>query len=147
MVGDVGQAVDASQIQYNVVRVDGQDSVYLPVLKQGGDANTIAVVNGIKNAVSHLLDRAEAIGDEGGVRPIRFREDAIENLLHEGAIGLVLTGLMILVFLGSMRATVAVFLSIPLSALAAFIALVHGRQHGERDGAGRAGAGVLPADR
>ena len=41
----------------------------------------------------------------------------------KGAIGLVLTGLMILVFLGSMRATVAVFLSIPLSALAAFIAL------------------------
>ena len=52
-----------------------------------------------------------------------FVQDAIENLLHEGAIGLVLTGVMILVFLGSMRATVAVFFSIPLSALAAFIAL------------------------
>ena len=52
-----------------------------------------------------------------------FVRTAIENLIHEGAIGLVLTGLMILVFLGSMRATVAVFLSIPLSALAAFIAL------------------------
>ena len=51
---------------------------------------------------------------------------AIENLIHEGAIGLVLTGVMILVFLGSMRATVAVFLSIPLSALAAFIALALG---------------------
>src|SRR6202012_4175357 len=48
---------------------------------------------------------------------------AIETLLHEGAIGLVLTSVMILVFLGSMRATVAVFFSIPLSALAAFIAL------------------------
>ena len=43
--------------------------------------------------------------------------------MHEGAIGLVLTGLMILIFLGSMRATAAVFLSIPLSALAAFFAL------------------------
>ena len=52
-----------------------------------------------------------------------FVRTAIETLVHEGAIGLVLTGLMILVFLGSMRATVAVFLSIPLSALAAFIAL------------------------
>ncbi len=52
-----------------------------------------------------------------------FVRNAIENLIHEGAIGLVLTGVMILVFLGSMRATVAVFLSIPLSALAAFIAL------------------------
>ena len=50
----------------------------------------------------------------------------IENLLHEGAIGLVLTGLMILIFLGNFRATVAVFLSIPLSALATFIALSFG---------------------
>jgi multidrug efflux pump subunit AcrB len=52
--------------------------------------------------------------------------NAIENLIHEGLIGLVLTGVMILVFLGSMRATLAVFLSIPLSALAAFIALSMG---------------------
>lgn len=52
-----------------------------------------------------------------------FVKNAIENLIHEGAIGLILTGAMILIFLGSMRATVAVFLSIPLSALATFIAL------------------------
>src|ERR1041384_883952 len=51
LLADVGQAQDASQIQYNVVRVDGQPSVYLPVLKQGGDANTISVVNGIQKAV------------------------------------------------------------------------------------------------
>src|SRR6185503_7725857 len=55
-----------------------------------------------------------------------FVKTAIENLLHEGAIGLVLTGLMILLFLGSMRATLAVFLSVPLSALATFIALSFG---------------------
>src|SRR5207237_1559424 len=53
----------------------------------------------------------------------RFVKTAIETLLHEGAIGLFLTSVMILVFLGSMRATVAVFFSIPLSALATFIAL------------------------
>ena len=52
-----------------------------------------------------------------------FVKKAIDNLLHEGAIGLVLTGLMILLFLGSMRATAAVFLSIPLSVLAAFLAI------------------------
>src|ERR1700751_405204 len=56
LVGDVGKAEDSSQIQYNVVRVDGQPSVYLPVMKQGGDANTISVVNGIKEAVNHLLN-------------------------------------------------------------------------------------------
>ena len=51
---------------------------------------------------------------------------AIENLLDEGAIVLILTGLMILLFLGSLRATAAVFLSIPLSALAAFLAISAG---------------------
>ncbi len=47
-VGDIGGAEDAHQIQTNVVRVDGQRSVYLPILKQGGDTNTIAVVDGVR---------------------------------------------------------------------------------------------------
>jgi multidrug efflux pump subunit AcrB len=123
LVGDVGNAQDASQIQYNIVRVDGQPSVYLPVLKQGGDANTIAVVNGIKNAVSHLLDVPAQLVTKVVFDQSVFVKSAIENLMHEGAAGLILTGAMILIFLGSMRATLAVFLSIPLSALAAFIAL------------------------
>ncbi|HTQ52482.1 MAG TPA: efflux RND transporter permease subunit [Candidatus Acidoferrales bacterium] len=126
LVGDVGKAQDASQIQYNVVRVDGQPSVYLPVLKQGGDANTIAVVDGIKNAVAHLLDVPRQLITRVVFDQSVFVRNAIENLIHEGLIGLVLTGVMILIFLGSMRATVAVFLSIPLSALAAFIALAMG---------------------
>jgi multidrug efflux pump subunit AcrB len=53
-------------------------------------------------------------------------KNAIETLLHEGAIGLFLTSVMILVFLGSLRATVAVCLSIPLSALATFLVLALG---------------------
>src|SRR5271156_2418851 len=56
LVGDVGHAQDGAQIQTNVVRIDGQRSVYIPVLKQGGDANTIAVVDGIKNAIANLVD-------------------------------------------------------------------------------------------
>jgi multidrug efflux pump subunit AcrB len=123
LVGDIGEAKDASQIQYNKVRINGQPSVYIPVVKQGGDANTIAVVNGVKNVVAHLLDVPKRLITEVVFDQSVFVRTAIETLIHEGAIGLVLTGLMILVFLGSMRATVAVFLSIPLSALAAFIAL------------------------
>jgi HAE1 family hydrophobic/amphiphilic exporter-1 len=123
LVGNVGKAQDASQIQLNKVRVNGQASVYLPVLKQGGDANTIAVVNGVKHVVSHLLDTPKQLVTQVVFDQSVFVKSAIENLIHEGAIGLVLTGLMILVFLGSMRATAAVFLSIPLSALATFIAL------------------------
>jgi multidrug efflux pump subunit AcrB len=126
LVADVGQAKDASQIQYNIVRINGQPSVYLPVMKQGGDANTIAVVDGIKGAVGRLLDVPKQLVTKVVFDQSVFVRTAIENLIHEGAIGLVLTGIMILVFLGSMRATVAVFLSIPLSALAAFIALALG---------------------
>jgi HAE1 family hydrophobic/amphiphilic exporter-1 len=123
LVQDVGRAVDAQQIQTNIVRVDGQRSVYLPILKQGGDTNTIAVVDGVKEAIAKLVDVPKQLIAKVVFDQSVFVRMAIENLLHEGAIGLVLTGLMILLFLGSMRATAAVFLSIPLSALAAFLAI------------------------
>ena len=123
LVGDVGQAKDGAQIQTSIVRIDGQRSVYLPVLKQGGDANTIAVVDGIKKAIANLVDVPKTLVTKVVFDQSVFVKTAIGNLIHEGAIGLVLTGLMILIFLGNMRATTAVFLSIPLSALATFIAL------------------------
>jgi multidrug efflux pump subunit AcrB len=125
-VSDIGYAQDAQQIQTNLVRVDGQPSVYLPVLKQGGDTNTIAVVDGIKAAVEHLVDVPKDLISKVVFDQSIFVKTAIDTLLHEGAIGLFLTSIMILIFLGSMRATVAVFFSIPLSALAAFIALSMG---------------------
>ena len=123
LVGDVGIAKDANQLQANVVRVDGQRSVYLPVLKQGGDANTIAVVDGIREALGNLVDVPKELVARVLFDQSVFVRDAITNLIHEGAIGLLLTGAMIMVFLGSLRGTVAVFLSIPLSALATFMAL------------------------
>lgn len=126
MVQDVGKAMDAHEIQTNIVRVDGQNSVYLPILKQGGDTNTIAVVDGIKQAVANLTDVPKHLVAKVVFDQSIFVKNAIENLLHEGGIGLILTGLMILLFLGSMRATLAVFLSIPLSALAAFMAISGG---------------------
>jgi multidrug efflux pump subunit AcrB len=122
-VSDIGEAKDANQIQYNIVRVDGQRSVYLPIMKQGGDTNTIEVVNGVRDMLGKLFDipkqlKAAVVFDQSA-----FVKQAIDTLLHEGLIGLVLTSLMILIFLGSVRATVAVFLSIPLSALATFVVL------------------------
>jgi len=126
LVRDVGQAKDAQQIQTNIVRVDGQRSVYLPILKQGGDSNTIAVVNGIKDALSRLVDIPKQLVAKVVFDQSVFVKVAIENLLHEGAIGLLLTGAMVLLFLGSLRATAAVFISIPLSALAAFMAISAG---------------------
>ena len=126
LVADVGKAADDAAIQTNIVRVNGQRSVYIPVLKSGTDANTIAIVDGIKNTVSHLLDVPKQLQTRVVFDQSVFVKTAIENLVHEGLIGLVLTGLMILIFLGNARATLAVFLSIPLSLLATFIALYFG---------------------
>ena len=120
LVGDVGHAKDAAQIQTSIVRVDGQKSVYLPVLKQGGDSNTIAIVNGIRSALSHLVDVPKSLTAKVVFDQSVYVKTAIRNLGSEGGIGLVLTAVMILIFLGSVRATFAVMLSIPLSALAAF---------------------------
>jgi multidrug efflux pump subunit AcrB len=126
LVADVGRAADDAAIQTNIVRVNSQRSVYIPVLKSGADANTIAVVDGIKSAVRNLRDIPSSLQTNVVFDQSVFVKTAIQNLIHEGLIGLVLTGLMILIFLGSARATLAVFLSIPLSALAAFIALYSG---------------------
>jgi len=122
-VNDLGRAEDANQIQYNLVRVDGQRSVYLPIMKQGGDTNTIQVVDGIREAIKHLYDVPKQLVATVVFDQSAFVKEAIKTLLHEGLIGLVLTSLMILIFLGSLRATTAVFLSIPLSALATFVVL------------------------
>ena len=122
-VADVGTAKDASQMQYNIVRVDGQRSCYIPIMKQGGDTNTIDVVEGVRKLIGRLFDiprqlKASVVFDQSV-----FVREALKTVLHEGVIGLVLTSLMILIFLGSMRATFAVLLSIPLSALATFVVL------------------------
>jgi multidrug efflux pump subunit AcrB len=123
LISDIGEAKDDAAIQTNIVRVDGQKSVYLAILKQGGGSNTIAVVDGIRKALEHLLDVPKTLVTKVVFDQSVFVKTAISNLGSEGGIGLALTALMILVFLGSGRATVAVMLSIPLSALAAFLVL------------------------
>jgi HAE1 family hydrophobic/amphiphilic exporter-1 len=122
-LSDVGKAVDGSYQQYNIVRVNGQKSVYAPILKQGGDTNTIAVVNGIKKAILTLRDIPAQLHTHVVFDQSLFVKQAISTVLREGGIGLFLTAVMILLFLGSMRATSAVFLSIPLSVMMAFFIL------------------------
>ncbi len=123
MVGDIGRAEDSGTLQTNIVRIDGQRSVYIPVLKQGGDSNTITIVNGMKKAIKNLVDIPSSLKTAVVFDQSVFVKSALKNLGNEGGIGLVLTALMILLFLGSVRATFAVLLSIPLSALAAFICI------------------------
>jgi len=123
LVADVGKAEDAGAIQTNVVRIDGQKSVYIPILKQGGDSNTIAIVDDVKSVIKHLADVPDSLKTAVVFDQSIFVKTALKNLLKEGGIGLALTGVMILLFLGSPRATFAVLLSIPLSALTCFLVM------------------------
>ena len=122
-VNDIGKAEDAHGIQSNIVRIDGQHSAYIPIMKQGGDTNTIAVVDGVRKLIKHLYDIPQQMKTSIVFDQSVYVKEAIDTVLHEGFLGLVLTSLMILIFLGSFRATSAVLLSIPLSALAAFVVL------------------------
>jgi multidrug efflux pump subunit AcrB len=121
LVADIGHAEDAGALQYNIVRINGQRSVYVPIFKQGGNSNTITIVDGIKAAVRHLVDIPASLKTAVVFDQSVFVKQALWNVGKEGGIGLVLTGLMILLFLGSPRATIAVMLSVPLSALACLL--------------------------
>ncbi|MGA8875667.1 MAG: efflux RND transporter permease subunit [Candidatus Korobacteraceae bacterium] len=119
--GDIGKAEDSSALQYNIVRVDGQKSVYLPILRQGGNSNTIQIVNGIEDRVKHLLDIPKNLIATVVFDQSQYVKKAIANVLREGGMGLGLTALMILIFLGSIRGTISVLFSIPISCMAAFL--------------------------
>ena len=122
-VGDVAVPQDSFSRQFNIVRVNGQRAVYLPIFKAGSDSNTIAIVNGVRATLKKLYDVPASLQTAVVFDQSRFVKTAIETLLHEGGVGLFLTCLMILIFLGSLRATLAVFFSIPLSLLATFFVL------------------------
>ncbi|MFP5226825.1 MAG: efflux RND transporter permease subunit [Acidobacteriota bacterium] len=121
LVADIGHAEDSGALQYNIVRIDGQRSVYVPIFKQGGKSNTIDIVNGMKASIRHLVDIPSQLKTAVVFDQSVFVKLAIANVAKEAGIGLVLTGLMILLFLGSPRATIAVMLSVPLSAIACLI--------------------------
>jgi multidrug efflux pump subunit AcrB len=121
LVGDVGHAEDSGAIQTNIVRINGQRSVYIPVLKQAGKSNTITIVDGMRAAVAKLVDIPATLRTAVVFDQSVFVRGAIRNLLKEAGIGLLLTGVMILVFLGSPRATVAALMAIPLAVLACLL--------------------------
>ena len=122
-VRDVGEAKDSSQLQYNIVRIDGQKSAYIPIMKSGGDSNTIQVVNDIRTLRERLFGLPKQLVTDIVFDQSVFVKQAISTVWHEGATGLVLIGLIILIFLGSGSATGAVLLSIPISTMATFVVL------------------------
>ena len=120
---DVGQVHDGWAVQQNIVHEDGKRSVLLSVIKNG-NASTLAVVNGVRK----VLQVARAAAPPGLSINELFDQSklvraSIASVLREGAIAAGLTGLMILLFLGSWRSTLIVLISIPLSILASIIVL------------------------
>jgi multidrug efflux pump subunit AcrB len=120
---DVGQVHDGWAVQQNIVRADGHRSVLLSVIKNGG-ASTVAVVNGVRK----VLQIARAAAPPGLSINELFDQSklvtaSIASVVREGAIAAGLTGLMILLFLGSWRSTLIVLISIPLSILTSIVVL------------------------
>jgi multidrug efflux pump subunit AcrB len=123
LLKDVAQVRDGSLVQQNIVREDGHRSVLLSVIKNG-NASTLAVVNGVKQALRSIRAAAPA-----GMRINElfdqsvFVTNSVNGVLREGAIAAGLTALMILIFLGSWRSTLVVMISIPLAILSSLIML------------------------
>ena len=122
-IRDVATVTDGSIPQTNVVRQDGNRGVLLSVLKSG-NASTLSVVDGIRSMLPRLLTtlppelKIRQIGDQS-----IFVRASIDGVIREAVIAAVLTGLMILLFLGSWRSTVIIAISIPLSILTSVIVL------------------------
>ena len=122
-IRDVALVHDGSPPQTNIVRVDGQRAVLMSILKIG-NASTLDIVDSLRGMLPKIREaipqnlKIQALSDQS-----LFVRAAISGVIREGVIAAALTGLMILLFLGSWRSTLIIAISIPLSILASIIAL------------------------
>jgi multidrug efflux pump subunit AcrB len=122
-VRDVAHVRDGYPPQTNIARLEGRRAVLMSVLKSG-KSSTLDVINAIKKKLPGIQEtlpaslKIEPIGDQS-----LFVRSAIDGVVREAVIAAALTGLMILLFLGSWRSTLIISLSIPLSILASIACL------------------------
>jgi multidrug efflux pump subunit AcrB len=120
---DVATVSDGFALQTNVVRQDGHRGVLMSIIK-AGTASTLSVVSGVKNMLPRV---ATIVPPELKMTPIAdqsiFVQGAVSGVIREGVIAAALTGLMILLFLGSWRSTLIIAVSIPLSVLTSIIVI------------------------
>src|ERR1043166_7507122 len=120
---DVAEVVDGSDIVTSYALVNGRRTVYIPVTKRA-DASTLSVVNLVKKNLARFQSVVPAdvkVSYEFDQSP--YVTEAISGLTMEGALGAVLTGLMILLFLRDWRSALIVVINIPLSLMAALLAI------------------------
>jgi len=122
-IHDVANVRDGFPPQTNIVRVDGKRAALLSVLKNG-DVSTLDIISNVKKMLPKIeaglppTFRAQPLSDQS-----IFVLAAIHGVVREGVIAGCLTGLMILVFLGSWRSTLIIAVSIPLSVLTSLVVL------------------------
>jgi multidrug efflux pump subunit AcrB len=122
-IRDIGHVRDGFAPQTNIVRQDGSRAVLLTVMK-AGNASTLAVVDGVRKLLPAV---AATLPPELKIQPLAdqsiFVRASINGVVREAVIAACLTGLMILLFLGSWRSTLIIAISIPLSILTSIIVL------------------------
>ena len=122
LVRDIGTAADSAAVQTSIVRVNGRESVYIPVTKQEG-ANTVNVADGVRSRIPKLTEIPAGASVKFIYDQSLYIREAISNLQKEGLLGAGLAGLMIYLFLRSVKAALVVSLAIPLSLTSALVLL------------------------
>ena len=122
-VGDVARVEDGADQTVGYALVNGKRSVYLPIIKKA-DASTLDAVQNLKNAIPMLKNQLpEDVKVSYEFDQSIYIERSLSNLIHEGILGAVFTGLVILLFLGDTRGAIIVVLTIPIAILSAVTVL------------------------
>lgn len=122
-IRDIATVEDASDKTTAYALVNGQRTVYLPVIKKSS-ASTLAAIKNLKSALPMFREiLPEDVSVEFVFDQSDYIENALTNLLHEGILGAILTGLMVLLFLGDRRGALIVVLTIPIALLSAVLML------------------------
>ena len=122
-VRDVAHVRDGSPPQTNIVRVDGRRAILMSIMKTGS-SSTLDIISGVRSRIDGMKGQlppqlnVAALSDQS-----LFVRGAITGVVHEAIIAACLTGIMILIFLGSWRSTLIIAVSIPLSILCSLFAL------------------------
>ncbi|MBW1905761.1 MAG: efflux RND transporter permease subunit, partial [Deltaproteobacteria bacterium] len=126
---DVASVQDSSQIQSNIVRINGRRQVYIPIYRQPG-ANTIEIVDAIQGQLRQIRERLREMDERAQDLALEvvldqsvYVRDAIDGLQFAALLGAILAGLVVFLFLRTFRATAIIVVAIPLAILAAMIGL------------------------
>ncbi len=131
-ISDIGRVENASQIQSNIVRINGSRKAYIPIYRQPG-ANSIEIVDTIQKNLAKILvklknERAGDVGMDELVLSVAMDQsgpvkESIEGLQFAAGLGALLAGVVVFAFLRSATSTFIVVLVIPLAVMASVVGL------------------------